>query len=203
MQDSEGATHRDALAHAPALERYATGEAMRRASRFMPKYDPGNPNWLALLGLVILVTAFAVLEPLAFTLPCSLVLLAIAWGVVDRPRVEKHFNQLLEDRKNLSICDFAREFDPRVIDTWIVRAVYEQVQAALPTKLVVPIKATDELFVSLMLHDDDLDLDLAEQISQRTGRSLEDCESNPYLGRVTTVRDLVLFFNNQARVCTT
>jgi hypothetical protein len=52
----------------------------------------------------------------------------------------------------------------------------------------------------LKLDEDDLDLDLIEEIAQRTGRSMENFESNPYYGKVTTARDLVLFFNHQAGV---
>ncbi|MEM7018209.1 MAG: hypothetical protein AAF512_12820, partial [Pseudomonadota bacterium] len=62
----------------------------------------------------------------------------------------------------------------------------------------VPIKASDNLFETLKFDADDLDLDLVEEIAQRTGRSLEDGESNPYYGKVTTVGNLVLFFNHQA-----
>jgi hypothetical protein len=51
----------------------------------------------------------------------------------------------------------------------------------------------------VMLDEDDLSLDLLEEISQRTGRSLEGFETNPYYGKITTVRDLVLFFNHQDR----
>ena len=88
------------------------------------------------------------------------------------------------------------------MDAWIIRAVYEQLQAALPTKQRVPIKASDSLFDTLMLDEDDLDLDLAEQIAQRTGRSLESCKNNPYYGKVTTAHNLVLFFNHQPLVNT-
>lgn len=105
---------------------------------------------------------------------------------------------MCENRDGISICEFAKEFDPKVVDTWIIQAVYEQLQAALPTKQNVPIKSSDNLFDTLMLDEDDLDLDLVEEIAQRTGRSLEGYRSNPYYGKVTTVKNLVLFFNHQA-----
>lgn len=129
----------------------------------------------------------------------GIILLVVVWSKFDQPKIEKHFSDLREERIDLSICEFAREFDSKTVDTWIIRAVYEQVQAALPTKQVFPIRASDSLFDTLMLDEDDLDLDLSEEIAQRTGRSLEDYESNPYYGKVTTVRNLVLFFNHQAR----
>ncbi|WP_444896217.1 hypothetical protein [Microbulbifer sp. SSSA005] len=77
--------------------------------------------------------------------------------------------------------------------------MYEQLQAALPTKQLVPIQTSDDFFKTLKLDEDDLYLDLIEEIAQRTGRTLEDYQSNPYFGKVTTVRNLVLFFNHQAR----
>ena len=67
----------------------------------------------------------------------------------------------------------------------------------LPTKLQVPIKASDRLSETLMLDDDDIEIDLVEIIAQRTNRSLDNCEDNPYFGKVTTVEHLVLFFNYQ------
>ncbi|EDX89816.1 hypothetical protein ADG881_1918 [Alcanivorax sp. DG881] len=54
-----------------------------------------------------------------------------------------------------------------------------------------------------MLDQDDLDLDLVEEIAQRTSRSFDGYESNPYYGKVTTARNLVLFFNHQARASAT
>ncbi|WP_428243195.1 hypothetical protein [Gynuella sp.] len=133
----------------------------------------------------------------------GIAILVIAWSAIDQPKVEKHFQDLCKERSGLSICEFARELDPKVVDTWIIRAVYEQLQAALPTKQHVPIKAFDDLFDTLMLDEDDLDLDLVEEIAQRTRRSLEGYKSNPYYGKVTTARNLVLFFNHQAHASAT
>ena len=46
---------------------------------------------------------------------------------------------------------------------------------------------------------EDLELDLASRIENRTGRTLEDSERNPLYGRIETVRDLVRFFSAQPR----
>ena len=129
--------------------------------------------------------------------------LVIVWSAIDQLKVERHFQNLCKERSGLSVCEFAREFDPKVVDTWIIRAVYEQIQAGLPTKENVPIKASDGLFDTLMLDEDNLDLDLVEEIAQRASRSFEGYESNPYYGKVTTARNLVLFFNHQARASAT
>lgn len=171
---------------------------MKQASRFMPEYKPKAANKLALFGLLSLATAIVVYQPIYLAIIAGITLLALAWSKFEEPKIEKYFAELCEERKGLSICDFAREFDSRTVDTWIIRAVYEQLQAALATKQKLPIKASDNLFATLKLDEDDLDLDLVEEIAQRTGRSTENYESNPYYGKVTTARNLVLFFSHQA-----
>lgn len=62
-----------------------------------------------------------------------------------------------------------------------------------------PLRADDLLKEDLRLEDDDLDLDVATEVDERTGRSLDNASANPYFGKVQTVRDLVLFFQAQAR----
>lgn len=141
--------------------------------------------------------AGATYQPIIIGILALIVLLVVVGSYVEQPKTERYFEGLNNNRKGISICEFAREFDTGTTDTWIIRAVYEQLQNALPTKQEVPIKASDHLFEVLMLDEEDLDLDLVEEISQRTGRSLENYENNPYYGKVTTARNLVLFFNHQ------
>ena len=54
--------------------------------------------------------------------------------------------------------------------------------------------------MTLEIDDEDLDMDLVAEIGQRTGRSMENAEKNPYYGKVSTVEDLVLFFNLQPKI---
>jgi hypothetical protein len=176
---------------------------MKKASRFMPKYEPKKASKPVLIAFFAIAVAIIIYQPWYLLVIAGIALLVIVWSAIDQLKVERHFHNLCKERNGLSICEFAREFDPKVVDTWIIRAVYEQLQAALPTKVNVPIKASDGLFNTLMLDEDDLDLDLVEEIAQRTSRSLEGYESNPYYGKVTTARNLVLFFNHQARVSAT
>jgi hypothetical protein len=171
---------------------------MKLASRFMPKYEPKRANKLVLFGLLSLVIAILIYKPIYIAFIALLALLVITWSKFEQPKIDKYFEKLCKERRGLSICEFAKEFDAQIVDTWIIRATYEQLQAALPTKHPVPIMASDSLFEALKLDEEDLDLDLVEEIAQRTGRSLENYENNPYYGKVTTVRNLVLFFNHQA-----
>ncbi|NIB41781.1 hypothetical protein HBA55_19400 [Pseudomaricurvus alkylphenolicus] len=173
---------------------------MKKASRFMPEYRPKKASKLALIVLLALAGGLVIYEPVMLAVVIAITLLVIRWSKFEQQKMDEYFHKLCEERKGLSICEFAREFDARAVDTWIIRATYEQLQAALPTKHVVPIKASDNLFETLKLDEEDLDLDLAEMIAQRTGRSLNDCEGNPYYGKVTTAGKLVLFFNHQAGI---
>lgn len=166
----------------------------------MPKYEPKAVNKPALIGLLLLAATIVIYQPIFLAIVAGITLLALAWNKFEEPKIEKYFAKLREERKELSICDFARGFYSRAVDTWVIRAVYEQLQTALETKQKLPIKASDNLFETLKLDEDDLDLDLVEEIAQRTGRSIENFESNPYYGKVTTARNLVLFFNHQACV---
>ncbi len=82
------------------------------------------------------------------------------------------------------------------MDTWVIRAVYEEVcrQMASPG---FPLHPEDNLWKTLRLDEDDLDWEIAEAVAQRTGRPLANYESNPYYEKVQTVGDLVMFFNAQ------
>ncbi|HMY07552.1 MAG TPA: hypothetical protein PKI28_14380 [Accumulibacter sp.] len=64
---------------------------------------------------------------------------------------------------------------------------------------LTPSFSDDRLKEVLHLDDDDLDMDVATEVEQRTGRSLKNAGENPYFGKVQTVRDLVLFFQHQAQ----
>ena len=98
-------------------------------------------------------------------------------------------------RSGESICGFARSFDLRAVDPWIIRATYE----ALATTCGFPIRADDHLERDLWVGAEDLDFE-AMDIARRARRSLEYDASNPLFGKVETARDLVLFLNHQSAV---
>jgi hypothetical protein len=113
-------------------------------------------------------------------------------------RGDARLHALAHARSGQSICEFTRDFDYRLVDTWIIRAVYEQLQRQLVhIHPAFPIRADDRLKEDLLLDDDDLDLDVAQEVEARTRRTLDDAKNNPYFGKVHTVRDLVIFFQNQ------
>ena len=179
---------------------------MRVASRHMPKFT-GRPmgvvGWPFLACLLAAIAYFAVANTLAFLVGLS-GLLALLW--LARRQDQRQTRQLLalaSQRRGQSICEFAREFNAREIDTWIIRAVYEQLQGKLShVHPAFPVRANDLLKEDLLLDDDELDIDLAQEVEMRTARSLDKSAANPYFGKVRTVRDLVFFFQNQQRAGT-
>jgi len=171
---------------------------MRKPSRFMPKYIPGRPGVLGWVVFSVFMIGFAyALYKLPWLFGTLTVVGTVATIVINR-NFKARLTTLAALRNNESICTFAKSFNPREVDTWVIRAVYEQLQSYLAsTYPQFPIRAEDRLNDCLITDPDDLDLDLVEEISERTGRSLENTESNPYYAKVETVRDLVLFFNAQ------
>lgn len=173
---------------------------MKQPSRYMRKYVREKPKSIYIFSLLLLFFSVIIFYPKSLLILLSVTILGLLSAFIQRPKIQKHYENLLSSRSSLSICEFSCEFNCHEIDTWVIRATYEQVQGALWFKEKIPIKVSDRLKEDLLLDDDVLDLDLAEQISQRTGRTLKNCESNPYFGKVKTVKDLVLFFNYQEKL---
>jgi hypothetical protein len=167
---------------------------MKIPSRRMPKAverEAGPFGWTALcLLLGGLLYLFWSHPPV---MGIVLVILAIS-AVAGRKHV-RQMRQVAATRAGGGICEFAREFNARVTDTWIIRAVYEEVQACLGSEF--PLRAHDRLEEDLYIHPDDLDVEIVMRVAERTGRSLREPERNPYYQRIVTAGDLVNFFNNQ------
>lgn len=133
--------------------------------------------------------AIVLLSPL-WAIPVAIgALLFLVWGAAyykeDRER----------ERRGESICTFVRSLPFRSLDTWILRAVYEELSET------GPVRASDHFERDLEMFDDDLDL-VCEAIAKRCGRSLQFAEKNPHIGNVKTVADLILFLHHQPRLVT-
>lgn len=167
----------------------------------MPKYIRKKAGHALWIYLVILSAGFlycVVSAPVVTLVFAVLLYGAFLMASRSMKHVEEQLRYLIREREGESICEFARDFDARQVDTWIIRAVYEQLQSNLDhVHPAFPVRASDRLKEDLHLDDDDLDIDIAPEIEQRTGRSLEGSKSNPYFGKVKTVRDLVMFFQAQ------
>jgi len=174
---------------------------MRTPSRFMPKYLPPPIGlaplalWLALaMGLMGATVAVALRHPLAV----ALTIVGIGYlARRDLHRVQARRLTTAGGRGEEGICAFARSFDCRKVDTWIIRAVFEELQEELGQPRPFPLRASDRLVEELGIDLEEIDMTHVPAIAARTGRSLDRCHTNPYWGQVRTVSDLVHFFDAQ------
>jgi len=171
----------------------------------MPKYILKSTGWLGwfILAIFIGFVSWIIISgfrdnPLAATIGLAAALLyGFAVTRYNHLRIRR-LRTLVTEREGESICDFARSFNAHEVDTWVIRAVYEQLQQYLTSVAPhFPVRPEDRLLGQLIDDPDDLDLDLVYEIASRTGRTLEDVEKNAYYSQVHTVRDLVFFFNSQ------
>lgn len=174
---------------------------MIRASRFMPsKAHPplSLTAWMLLIGFASWCLYMLWQYPLISGLFFGAVA-ALHWH--HQRGIRHHLRMLATSRAGESICAFARAIDCRTLDTWIVRAVYEEIQDHLsPAFPTFPVRWTDRLVEDLRIDPDAMDEELAMDISERTGRDLRNSDANPLFGKVKTVRDLVLFFHAQPKI---
>jgi hypothetical protein len=168
----------------------------------MPKYLSKQTGFMYWAYLAVLVAGFVycLISAPVFASICVLLFCGLFVAARKETRRDKeHLRRLAGEREGQSICEFARDFDTRKIDTWIVRAVYEQLQQHLNhVHPAFPVRAADRLKEDLHFDDDDLDMDIAGEVEQRTARSLDDSSANPYFGKVVTAGDLVMFFQAQS-----
>ncbi|WP_444908042.1 hypothetical protein ACJJIR_08675 [Microbulbifer sp. SSSA008] len=172
-------------------------ESMRKPSRFMPKYvekSTGISGWLIASAFFLMLGWFIYKAPVIL----AIVPVLVAVEIKNSKARKSHFSKLREKRNKDSICTFSRYFDCKSIDTWVIRAVYEQLQNYISSdSIAFPIKPTDNVFKDLLIDDEDFELDIVEEIAQRTGRTLDHAENNPYYGKANVVENLVYFFNEQ------
>jgi len=71
----------------------------------MPKYRPKKASKLVLLALA---QALVIYEPIFLAIDGAITLLVIVWSKFEQPKIDKYFHKLCEERKGLSICEFAK-----------------------------------------------------------------------------------------------
>jgi hypothetical protein len=131
-------------------------------------------------------------------------MLIVGWSWIATALTRRKLSRIAATRTGDSIGTFAREADYRKIDTWILRAVYEQLREYLSSSHPnFPLRWNDRLSQDLDIDDEDLDDYIAVEIAERTGQDMKSTKENPFFGKVLTVGDLVLFFNEQPRVSET
>lgn len=177
-------------------------KTMRLPSRRIPPLDRhslGVPGYLVLAclasALAYLIHSGSALVHGVIAASACVLFIAGAFHTSEKRR----FQALADTRKGESICEFARSFNARETDTWVIRAVHKEMQHMLRTYVdAFPVRASDVLLDDLHIDAEDVE-DLIMDIARRSGHSIEKPEDNPYYGRVQTVRDLVLFLSAQPR----
>ncbi len=89
-------------------------------------------------------------------------------------------------RRNDNLIDFARQFDVRVVNAWVVRSTYEQLELWLG----FPVHPSDRLRLDLKLSA----ADVGEIVSQVLVR-VERFRPEGWLIEAKTVRELIVFIN--------
>lgn len=103
----------------------------------------------------------------------------------------RKFRRLRESRQRQDIGAFARSIRIREMDTWVVRATYEEVAAYVGSdEEPFPVHASDRLKEDLEIDGDDL-WDVISAIAKRCGRSSDDFDRNPLYPKMKTVEDLI------------
>ncbi|ACR14138.1 conserved hypothetical protein [Teredinibacter turnerae T7901] len=82
-----------------------------------------------------------------------------------------------------------------------MREVYNSVQewAGKYDGIAFPVQSSDSFESLYKMDPDDLD-DIYIEVAEKLGISIKEAEKNPYFEQVKTVKDLVLFLNNQPKL---
>jgi hypothetical protein len=147
-------------------------------------------EWYFFLALML----FALIVALV-TLPVLVVFVIVGFRVGNR-----HLSRLAAERAGEDIGTFARAFDRRTeaFDPWVVRATWDALEPYVVfPKGRVPLRPTDRLEEDLHIDPLDIHFDLVQEVAERSGRSLDETESNPLFGHVETVGDFVRFITWQ------
>lgn len=128
---------------------------------------------------------------------CGSILVVVIWSIIGHVRMKK----IATERGDPNICEYARSFDYRSVDTKIIREVWNEVQLNLGKfgGKPFPVKAEDMFDGTYNMHPDDLD-EIYWSVAHRLGIDTEQPEKNPYFNQVTSVKNLVLFLHNQPRI---
>lgn len=182
---SRGLVNPESVSAVSVIERWSIMQQERRTpSNRMPPYEPPRTPLRAILVLAtIFITIMWVSGGFFLAVYVAAGLLLAPPLLFLRRRVRSR--RWTEGRQ--SICRFARSFDCRTTDTWIIRAVFEVIRQ----RRTVPFAAGTRLEEDLALDPEDLE-ELTLIVCQRTGRPFDPVHSPLFTGN--TVGELVAWF---------
>jgi hypothetical protein len=161
-----------------------------------PAQARGTPilAWLLLGVFLASLICLIVAEPIVavFLGVLWIILLALTWR--SRVRVRRYIAG-----RNDTICSFARSFNLRGTDPWIIRATYEELLKYMKDIAdPFPLKAEDRLQEDLEIDLEDL-ADIIIDIADRAGYDLSNVK-RCHTEKVKTVGDLVRLVACQPRI---
>jgi hypothetical protein len=166
----------------------------------MPQLVPGRVSRLALFVLVAGATGGYVSLLWNWPVATSLVSAAIlVWTIAENRSWRRHLAAMAASRADEGICSFVRALPIRDLDTRVVRATFEEIQAYLrhgPRGF--PLRPSDRLVEDLDIDPEDLE-DITVTIADRAGRTLEAYRANPRYAGMTTAEDLIAFLSAQPK----
>ena len=169
---------------------------MRSFSRWMPSRP--QPVTSPIAHLVLSLLAVGLLAAAVFSAGGRVVLGIVLLLALHRIWDDRRLRRLATNRRGESICTFARAFDRRGTDFWVVRAVHDELRPYCTFRGgQFPLRGTDSLTDDLHI-DGDVE-DIARDATVRVGRAFRDLEANPWYSRVATVGDMVAFVQHQPK----
>ncbi|WP_415898180.1 hypothetical protein [Neptuniibacter sp. QD57_21] len=126
----------------------------------------------------------------------AIIILMLILGVLEHFRMKR----LSNERGEADICEYARSFEYRSVDTKIMREVWNELHLWLGkyNGKPFPIETEDTFDSTYNMDPDDLD-DIYLAVAERLGIYTDSPEKNPYFDKVTSVKNLVLFLHHQPR----
>jgi len=200
---------------------------MKTASRFMPskvfnRYSFGDAIGTTIFYMFVCCFLCLFIAP-AFNIPLLwaeiVILLITVFIVLSLISYDLKKHKIFNSRPNDDIGTFTKDLNYRELDTWVIRATYEEISEYMKIKgKPFPIRPSDKLYLDLGLSCDNLH-DMVDNITSRIGRELEliediddliehekfeeneDNDNSPlhYTG-ACTVEDLIMYINKQPKI---
>lgn len=172
---------------------------MRTPSRRMPDSEPERPPVLLRYRLFAITASGGMLLAIWLKPILLMGLVTLAFlGVAEHFTRSRHIKRLAEKRRGESICQFARTFPRREVNTWVIRAVYEALHDYLGRRIAHTSRRSSAKGPACGWRGP---LPRPAPPHRSAMRPLpEGTGLNPWFGKVHRVQDLVRFLDHQPRL---